>query len=63
MTLIPAHIRAMQGKTLAEKVARYPTVADLDNLLAGFAMTGRVPPEDVKQAVTLRRAELMKGQK
>lgn len=63
MTLIPAHIRALVGKTLAEKVARYPTVADLDNLLAGFAMTRREPPREVVEAVARRRAELRKGTK
>lgn len=55
---IPDHIRAMQGKTLAEKIAGYPTIADLDGLLDGYALTKREPPRDVIEAIARRRAQL-----
>ena len=46
------------AQSLAEKIAGYPTIADLDGLLDGYALTKREPPRDVIEAIARRRAEL-----
>ena len=57
----PVRRPMVPARTVAEKVARVTTLAELDGFVAGLAHRGREPSADDLAAIALRRAELMRG--